>query len=53
MMAASLDLRRSFSCAVKLPVISDPAARIAANLFEEGDWAILEWRDPSDLEVIL
>jgi hypothetical protein len=38
---------------VELPVISHPAARIAENLFEEGDWAILEWRDPSDLEVIL
>jgi hypothetical protein len=33
--------------------MSDLAARCAENLFEEGDWAILEWRDPSDLEVIL
>jgi hypothetical protein len=30
-----------------------PWLRIAENLFAEGDWAILEWRDPSDPEVIL
>jgi hypothetical protein len=29
------------------------ALRIAENLFAEGDWAILEWRDLSDPEVLL